>query len=327
MRSCDLPSKSSARVLMPSSVSKLYSFSTRTHGSSRRCRARSSPIRVCSFSRARSASRAANHSSRLATLWSVILSSAELTSPSSDIGPIPNEALCRAKLPPAQGQLTPHSLTLSPLGRGEYSNRQAVERAGGEHRPNRSRSMTVSSLLLRAQLAKRPARLRNQEHRVVAETGDPPPLRDDLAAALALEEFRRPARRGQGNDAHKPRQPRARIALQAIKQHLRALLLGGADASRMNAREALQHLDFDAGVIADRGQSERLARRLRFQLSVLRIGRPHLRDIGVDGHQVQACAGQKLSILAQLARIAGGNDQPALSQARLWLAFARRSGP
>src|SRR5260370_14889325 len=85
----------------------------------------------------------------------------------------------------------------SPLaGGGGNSNRQALERAGGEHRPDRPRPMAVPSLLLRAHLPKRPPRLRNQEDRVVAETSDTPPLMDDLPAALALEEFRRPAGRG-----------------------------------------------------------------------------------------------------------------------------------
>src|ERR687888_1808939 len=70
--SCERPSNSSARVRVPSSVSKRYTFSSGTQGSSRRCRASSSPSRVCSFSRASSAARAASHSSRLPILRSVI---------------------------------------------------------------------------------------------------------------------------------------------------------------------------------------------------------------------------------------------------------------
>src|SRR5262249_21916584 len=70
--SLERPSKSSASVRVPSSVSNRYSFSTGTHGSSRRCRASSSPIRVCSFSRSSSSSRADCHSSRLPSLCSVI---------------------------------------------------------------------------------------------------------------------------------------------------------------------------------------------------------------------------------------------------------------
>src|SRR6266700_1013517 len=65
------PSNSSANVRVPSSVSKRYSFSIRTQGSSRRRCASSSPSRVCSFSRASSSSRAAAHSSRVPTLRSV----------------------------------------------------------------------------------------------------------------------------------------------------------------------------------------------------------------------------------------------------------------
>src|SRR5215216_6412093 len=72
-RSCERPSKSSRSARVPPSVSNRYSFSTGTHGNSRRCRASSSPIRVCSFSRRSSSSRAAAHSSRLTTSWSVIM--------------------------------------------------------------------------------------------------------------------------------------------------------------------------------------------------------------------------------------------------------------
>ena len=53
-------------------VWKRYSFSTRTHGSSRRSRASSSPSRVCSFSRASRAARADAHSSLVPIGWLVI---------------------------------------------------------------------------------------------------------------------------------------------------------------------------------------------------------------------------------------------------------------
>src|SRR6266516_1061875 len=72
MRSCERPLKRSARDAGPSSVSKLYSFSIRTQGSSCRCRASSSPRRVNSFSAASSSRRAASHSSRVPILWSII---------------------------------------------------------------------------------------------------------------------------------------------------------------------------------------------------------------------------------------------------------------
>src|SRR5215218_2709691 len=72
-RSWERPPKSSASVLVPSSVSKLYSFSIGTQGSSSRSRASSSLRRVSSFSRSTSASRAACHSSRVPVLCSVIL--------------------------------------------------------------------------------------------------------------------------------------------------------------------------------------------------------------------------------------------------------------
>src|SRR6266511_471487 len=72
MSSCERPSKSSGRVLVPPSVSKVYSFSTGTQGSSLRCCASSSLRWVSSFSRSSSASRAACHSSRVPILCSLI---------------------------------------------------------------------------------------------------------------------------------------------------------------------------------------------------------------------------------------------------------------
>ena len=75
MSSCERPSKSSASDFVPASVSKLYSFSTGTQGSSRRFRASSSLRRVSSFSSASSSSRAACHSSWVPTLWFVITAS------------------------------------------------------------------------------------------------------------------------------------------------------------------------------------------------------------------------------------------------------------
>src|SRR5207253_4169827 len=62
----------SLRDAVPSSVSKRYSFSIRTHGSSCRIRASSSPRRVSAFSALSSSRRAASHSSRVPVLWSVI---------------------------------------------------------------------------------------------------------------------------------------------------------------------------------------------------------------------------------------------------------------
>src|SRR5262249_54924011 len=69
---CERPPNSSARDLVPSSVSKLYSFSIGTHGSSCRIRASSSPRRVHSFSASSSSSRAESHSLRVPVVWSVI---------------------------------------------------------------------------------------------------------------------------------------------------------------------------------------------------------------------------------------------------------------
>src|SRR5438552_15722093 len=73
MRSCERPRKRSASEALPSSVSNRYFWSIRTHGSSCRRRASSSPRRVCSFSASSSSSRAASHSSCVPVLCAVIV--------------------------------------------------------------------------------------------------------------------------------------------------------------------------------------------------------------------------------------------------------------
>src|SRR5882762_1408041 len=65
MRSCERPRKKSTSETLPSSVSKRYFLSIRTHGSSCRRRASSSLRRVSSFSALSSSSRAASHCSRV----------------------------------------------------------------------------------------------------------------------------------------------------------------------------------------------------------------------------------------------------------------------
>src|SRR6266545_2031328 len=72
MSSCERTPKRSASDLVPSAVSKLYSFSTGTQGSSRRFCASSSLRRVSSFSSASSSCRAASNSSCVPTLCSGI---------------------------------------------------------------------------------------------------------------------------------------------------------------------------------------------------------------------------------------------------------------
>src|SRR6266516_7404044 len=66
--SCERPSKSSARLFLPSSVSNSYSFSTGTQGSARRFLLTSSFRSACSASSLASSSRAACHSSRVPIL-------------------------------------------------------------------------------------------------------------------------------------------------------------------------------------------------------------------------------------------------------------------
>src|SRR6476660_9600632 len=71
-RSCERPSKRSARRFLPSSVSNSYCFSTGTQGSSRRLRLISSFRSACSDSSLASSSRAVCHSSRVPSLCSGI---------------------------------------------------------------------------------------------------------------------------------------------------------------------------------------------------------------------------------------------------------------
>src|SRR6266576_6263850 len=75
MRSCDRPSNSSERVFFPSSVSKVYSFSIRTQGSSCRRLASSSSILPSSCSRSCSSLTATAHSSCVPTLCLLIVAS------------------------------------------------------------------------------------------------------------------------------------------------------------------------------------------------------------------------------------------------------------
>src|SRR6266511_1018089 len=117
MSSCERPSKSSGRVLVPPSVSKVYSFSTGTQGSSLRCCASSSLRWVSSFSRSSSASRAACHSSRVPILCSLIHA--------SSVGGVCGTD--RKYLPSATRELLPRQLWQR--ARGSRSDRSRLCRA------------------------------------------------------------------------------------------------------------------------------------------------------------------------------------------------------
>src|SRR5712692_5345448 len=235
---------------------------------------------------------------------------------------VPNQALYRAKLPPAQwANDAPLPDPLSGGERGVF--KQTIARA----RPPRASpgppglgGCTGPSLLDSSPRTSSPP----------PGPGTPghtrsPPLRDDLAATFALEKRRRPPRRRQCDRACESRQPRAWMARKTIQKHLRPLLLRRANASRVNAWIPLQHLDLDARVVTDSRQPKRRPRRLRLQRGILGVSRTHLGHAGIDRHQLPSHARQQRSILAQLSCIAGGNDQPALSQVWRWLASARRS--
>src|SRR6266480_2770328 len=99
--SCERPSKSSARVFLPSAVSNSYSFSTRTQGRSRRALVISSFRFACSASSFASSARASCHSSRVPTLCSGI------SSPSS-----PTPALLTSRIHLGIGRYWAHELRL-----------------------------------------------------------------------------------------------------------------------------------------------------------------------------------------------------------------------
>src|SRR4051812_17516824 len=90
--SCERPSKSSASVFLPSSVSNSYSFSTGTQGRSSRFLLISWFRSACSASSFASSSRAACHSSRVPILCSGI------SFPSCRAGPLPSDRTARRTL-------------------------------------------------------------------------------------------------------------------------------------------------------------------------------------------------------------------------------------
>src|SRR5712691_12796882 len=135
--SCERPSKSSARVFVPSPVSKLYSLSTRTHGSSRRCLVSSSLRRVSSFSRSSSATRAASHSSRVPTVCSVIAFASYV--PTVDLVVAAYRDLLVAVLwrPLEQLRVAHHEVGLGRVRRVGVVDDPVLEREGAQARPLR----------------------------------------------------------------------------------------------------------------------------------------------------------------------------------------------
>src|SRR5918994_450419 len=102
--SCERPSKSSARVFLPSSVSNSYSFSTGTQGRSRCFCLISSFRSACSPSSLASSSRASCHSSRVPILRSGISSPSSPTKrsrePTSSDRTLPALTAARTHEPP-----------------------------------------------------------------------------------------------------------------------------------------------------------------------------------------------------------------------------------
>src|SRR5438093_8901587 len=112
--------------------------------------------------------------------------------------------------------------------------------------------MVVLALLLRRHLAKRLPGARDQEDRVIAETGLAPPLRHHLAAALALEQARVLAGHRQRDDADKPRRPWTRHAFQSPEQLCGPLLLRRSKSRRPDAGKSAERVNFKARVVTQR---------------------------------------------------------------------------
>src|SRR5690349_5935380 len=115
--------------------------------------------------------------------------------------------------------------------------------------------MAVTALLFGRHLAERLPRSGHQEDRVVAEPGLAAPLRDHLAAALALEESRPVAGQRQGDHAHEARIPGSRHALEPAQQLRRAPRLAWAKTRGADAREAAQRVHLRPRVIPERGEA------------------------------------------------------------------------
>src|SRR6266550_5952267 len=142
-RSCERPSKSSARVFLPSSVSNSYSFSTLTQGRSRRFFLISSFRSACSASSLASSSRATCHSSRVSILCSGISSPSsqapapprepypwsDRTLPDHEMSPAATRKLVAALLEPRRETKAPHQQGFHRSGRywARTSDPQLVE--------------------------------------------------------------------------------------------------------------------------------------------------------------------------------------------------------
>src|SRR5712691_2841808 len=183
--------------------------------------------------------------------------------------------------------------------------------------------MAVLALLLGRHLAKRLPCPWHQEDRVVAKTRLAPPLRHDLAAALALEELRRTMRRHQRDHAYESRQPWPRHPFQVAQQSRGSFLLRGSKARRPDSRKSTECIEFDSRVIAQRRQTGPRQRGLCLEPRIVRVRLPHLVDLAVERDELQAGAGQQVAVFAKLAGVTRSDDE-ARSFRQAWRAALRR---
>src|SRR5688572_1889029 len=154
--------------------------------------------------------------------------------------------------------------------------------------------------------------LRN-EARVVAESSLPAALFDDAAFPGALTDQRMRIRRAFDvhDDAAIARgtarrgQPFERP--QQLVEILRVAGIVTRETSRMDARRAAKSIDFDAGVVCDRGQPCQARGIARLDQRVFEEGHPGLRwsrdlKVGLRG-ELETARTQQFRKLAQLARI------------------------
>src|SRR5260370_21832486 len=199
---------------------------------------------------------------------------------------------------------------------------KALQPARLQQRSHSASSMSVQPLFLGRHFAERLPRSGNEKNGVVREACLAAPLGHDLASALALEELRRLLRRGQGHDANESRCPWPWRAFQALQELGRPFHLRWRKACGVQSWKATERVDLHPRVVSQRRELGPAARRLGFQSGVLGVALTHLVDLGVEGDELESRARQQLSIFAQLAGVAGSDDQP-LSQALL----SRVSGP
>jgi len=121
---------------------------------------------------------------------------------------------------------------------------------------------------------------------------------------------------------HRQRGPIAHHELDVVRvRGVVARVAGG-----VHARRATERVDLDAGVVAERGRTGRLQRGDGLEGRVLGVGRARLVHLVGEGDDLVAGGTEELLVLAELARVAGRQDQAPGAQvsfsASFWAAIS-----